>query len=214
VIFDQINLNPFTSRIRVWNATTHTFSAPPGVNTAGLEDWFRETADGLDARIVGRTEDLPMISATGPTSRDLVQGLTDLDLSSLGYFHFHPEPVRGNWAVWAVCRRVCNVYRYDIGARTRTRTTPPRPDQYAPSVTADGTVYFVHSGAACGQNVRLVREPLGGGPHVLVSFKPGHDVLTRTQATPDASSGTDLYYDKLRCTSRTTASDIYEIVVP
>ncbi len=64
------------------------------VNTAGLEDWFRETAEGLDARIVGRTEDLPMISATGPTSRDLVQGLTDLDLSSLGYFRFHPEPVR------------------------------------------------------------------------------------------------------------------------
>jgi aminomethyltransferase len=35
-----------------------------------------------------------MISATGPTSRDLVQGLTDLDLSSLGYFRFHPEPAR------------------------------------------------------------------------------------------------------------------------
>lgn len=64
------------------------------VNTAGLEDWFRETAGGLDARIEGRTEELPMISATGPTSRDLVQGLTDLDLSSLGYFRFNPEPAR------------------------------------------------------------------------------------------------------------------------
>jgi aminomethyltransferase len=64
------------------------------INTAGLEDWFRETAGGLDARIVGRTEELPMISATGPTSRDLVQGLTDLDVSSLGYFRFHPEPVQ------------------------------------------------------------------------------------------------------------------------
>ncbi|MGZ8607718.1 MAG: glycine cleavage T C-terminal barrel domain-containing protein, partial [Actinomycetota bacterium] len=30
----------------------------------------------------------------GPTSRDLVQGLTDLDLSALGYFRFKPEPVR------------------------------------------------------------------------------------------------------------------------
>jgi glycine cleavage system T protein (aminomethyltransferase) len=64
------------------------------INTADLEDWFRETAGGLDARIAGRTEELPMISATGPTSRDLVQGLTDLDLSSLGYFRFHPEPVQ------------------------------------------------------------------------------------------------------------------------
>jgi aminomethyltransferase len=63
------------------------------INTADLEDWFRETAGGLDARIAGRTEELPMISATGPTSRDLVQGLTDLDLSSIGYFRFQPEPV-------------------------------------------------------------------------------------------------------------------------
>ncbi|MGZ5302132.1 MAG: aminomethyltransferase family protein [Actinomycetota bacterium] len=64
------------------------------INMAGLEDWFRETAGDLDARIAGRTEELPMISATGPTSRDLVQGLTDFDLSSLGYFRFNPEPVQ------------------------------------------------------------------------------------------------------------------------
>ncbi len=64
------------------------------INTAGLEDWFRETAGDLDARIEGRTDDLPMISATGPTSRDLVQGLTDFDLSSLKYFRFNPEPVQ------------------------------------------------------------------------------------------------------------------------
>ena len=64
------------------------------INTADLEDWFRETADGLDAQIAGRTEELPMISATGPTSRDLVQGLTGFDLSSLGYFRFNPEPVQ------------------------------------------------------------------------------------------------------------------------
>jgi aminomethyltransferase len=63
------------------------------INTAGLEDWFRETAGGLDARVEGRTEELSMISATGPTSRDLVQGLTDFDLSSLKYFRFNPEPV-------------------------------------------------------------------------------------------------------------------------
>ena len=64
------------------------------INTADLEDWFRETAGGLDAQIAGRTEELPMISATGPTSRDLVQGLTGFDLSSLGYFRFNPEPVQ------------------------------------------------------------------------------------------------------------------------
>jgi aminomethyltransferase len=63
------------------------------INSAGLEDWFRETADGLDAAIVDRTRELPLISATGPRSRDLVQSLTDFDLSSLGYFRFNPDPV-------------------------------------------------------------------------------------------------------------------------
>ncbi len=210
VIFDQINLNTFTSRIRVWNATTETFSAPPGINTAGLE--YAPTMSGqwiLFGRL-GSHADRAFLHNT--TTGETIVLATDTS----GEIAIHPGQVSGNWAVWAVCRRVCNVYRYDIGAGTRTRIPNSLRGrfQYAPSVTADGTVYFVHSGAACGQNVRLVREPLGGGPHVLVSFKPGHDVLTRTQATPDASSGTDLYYDKLRCTSRTTASDIYEIVVP
>ena len=27
------------------------------INTADLEDWFRETADGLDAQVAHRTED-------------------------------------------------------------------------------------------------------------------------------------------------------------
>jgi hypothetical protein len=44
------------------------------IDTADLEDWFRETASGLDAQIAGRTESCPVISATGPTSRDLVRG--------------------------------------------------------------------------------------------------------------------------------------------
>jgi aminomethyltransferase len=63
------------------------------INSAGLEDWFRETAGGLDAQVVERSEDMPLVSATGPGSRDLVQGLTDFDLSSLAYFRFNPQPV-------------------------------------------------------------------------------------------------------------------------
>jgi aminomethyltransferase len=64
------------------------------INTADLEDWFRETAGGLDASIEHRTEDLPMISVQGPGSRDLLQGLADADLSSLGYFRFMPDPAK------------------------------------------------------------------------------------------------------------------------
>ena len=64
------------------------------INTADLEDWFRDTADGLDAAIEHRTAELPMISVQGPTSRELLQGLTDADLSELRYFRFWPDPVK------------------------------------------------------------------------------------------------------------------------
>jgi aminomethyltransferase len=64
------------------------------INTADLQDWFRESAGGLDAAIEHRTLDLPMISVQGPGSRDLLQGLTDADLSTLSYFRFWPDPVK------------------------------------------------------------------------------------------------------------------------
>lgn len=210
VIFDQINLNTFANGIRIWNATTHTFSTPHGVNTRALE--YRPTMSGpwiLFGRF-GAHADRAVLhnTATGET----IVLATDRS----GEIAIHPGQVSGNWAVYDVCRRVCNVYRYDIagGTTTRLRNTLRGRFQYAPSVTADGTVYFVHSGAACGQNVRLVRQPLGAGPQVLVSFNPGRDVLSKTQAVPDAATGTDLYYDKFRCSSRTTNSDIFEVVAP
>jgi len=64
------------------------------INTADLEGWFRETAAGLNAVIDHRTEELPMISVQGPGSRALLQGLTDVDLSSLAYFRFWPDSVK------------------------------------------------------------------------------------------------------------------------
>src|SRR5262249_61946491 len=40
------------------------------------------------------TAELPMICVQGPTSRELLQGLTDADLSGLRYFRFWSEPVK------------------------------------------------------------------------------------------------------------------------
>jgi glycine cleavage system T protein (aminomethyltransferase) len=62
------------------------------VNTPTLEDWFRETADDLDARIAHRTEDFGMIAVQGPTSQATLQPLTGRDLGELRYFRFWPEP--------------------------------------------------------------------------------------------------------------------------
>jgi aminomethyltransferase len=64
------------------------------INTAGIEDWFRETAGDLDARIEHRTDDFCMISVQGPKSQETLQGLVDRDLGDLRYFRFWPEQVK------------------------------------------------------------------------------------------------------------------------
>jgi aminomethyltransferase len=63
------------------------------INTADLGEWFRETAEDLDAGIEHRTDDLAMIAVQGPTSQRTLQGLVDRDLGELGYFRFWPERV-------------------------------------------------------------------------------------------------------------------------
>ncbi len=63
------------------------------INSAGLTDWFRETAGGLDATVEEVTDRMPMISVQGPTSRDVLGSITDADLSTLRWFHFMPDPV-------------------------------------------------------------------------------------------------------------------------
>ena len=64
------------------------------INSAGLEEWFRESGGDLDASVEDVTEQNPMISIQGPTSRDVLGSVTDADLSSLGWFRFRPEPTR------------------------------------------------------------------------------------------------------------------------
>jgi aminomethyltransferase len=61
------------------------------INTAAIDGWFRETADGLDARIEHATDDYAMIAVQGPTSQQTLQPLTGRDLGELRYFRFWPE---------------------------------------------------------------------------------------------------------------------------
>ena len=56
-------------------------------------DHLRRVAEGLDVEISPRTKENPQIGINGPRSRELLQGLTDADVSSLRYFRFLPERV-------------------------------------------------------------------------------------------------------------------------
>ncbi len=60
-------------------------------NNPGYEDWFAEVFAGLEVSFEDRTNEMPLVSAQGPGSRALLQGLTSADISSLRYFRFWPE---------------------------------------------------------------------------------------------------------------------------
>jgi len=64
-------------------------------------EYFADATKGLDVSIDYIAPDLPSMQIQGPRSRELVQGLTDVDLGSLRYFRFLPEQVTvGGVPVW------------------------------------------------------------------------------------------------------------------
>jgi hypothetical protein len=199
------------SDIRLMDVVSHVKSAPTGINTRRWEwhptvsgDWIlfgREAAARNRWRVLLHN-----------TSTDQTLTLADVQGKTT---RADPGQVSGDYAVWDRCaHHVCNVYRYQIstGQTTKIPNTLTGQIQYYPSVTGTGTVYFVHSGDGCGRNVKLVEWVEGQPVNVLVEFGPGRDITTSTQTVPDQVAGTDVYFDKYTC--RTTASDIYKIVVP
>jgi hypothetical protein len=122
-----------------------------------------------------------------------------------------PGQVAGNYAVWFRCTPKCDVFLYDIALGTKTKIpSPAGKQQYDPSVTSDGTVYFVRSNRGCGAAVRLVRVPLGGPATVLTSLGAGRDSF-HTFAL-EHSQGVSLYFESVRCAGR--GADVFRIIDP
>jgi aminomethyltransferase len=70
-------------------------------NSNERADYFTDATKGLDVSIEYIAPDLPSMQVQGPKSRELLQGLTDVDVGSLRYFHFLPEQVQvGGVPVW------------------------------------------------------------------------------------------------------------------
>ena len=56
-------------------------------------DHFRTVVSGLDVEIEPRTQATPQLGINGPRSREVLQSLTDADVTGLGYFRFWPDLV-------------------------------------------------------------------------------------------------------------------------
>ncbi len=64
-------------------------------------DHFAAAVDGLAVEIEPMTRSTPQLGISGPRSRDLLQNLTDADVSGLRYFRFWPEQIEvGGVACW------------------------------------------------------------------------------------------------------------------
>ena len=182
---------------------------PAGVNTRQWE--WHPTLSGnwllFGRQDTGARVDLVLLRnlATGTTRR----------LGSLRWGRrtvAEPGQVNGNYAVWYRCTPACDVFLYDIAARTTTRIpNPDRRQQYDPSVTSDGTVYFVRSGRGCGTSVRLVRRPLGGPSRALAALALRSDSF-HTYALENENGTTTVFYDRVRCS--TGAFDVLKLIDP
>lgn len=62
-------------------------------NSAEFADYLAGHTEGLDYTIENRTLQMPVVSVQGPRSREILQRLTDADLSTVRYFRFLPERV-------------------------------------------------------------------------------------------------------------------------
>ena len=176
-------------------ATETELPLPAGVNTAARE--HSPTIFG-DYLLFDRED-----SSGGTTTQDIVLYNTSTDEETLlahtesDEEFFQSGQVNGNWAVYFQCESsgTCDVFRYDIGGETTVTVPNPGLQQYSPSVTEDGTVYFVRSQPACGQAVRYMVWDGASAPTRFNDFRPRRDSFDSFY--DDATDS--LYFEKVRC---------------
>jgi aminomethyltransferase len=92
----QVRYAPFCDEMgkMVGECTVFRIAADRFMAVTALDsdlDHFRTVADGLSVEIEPITGSLPQLGITGPRSRELLQSLTEADVSGLRYFRFWPE---------------------------------------------------------------------------------------------------------------------------
>jgi hypothetical protein len=201
--------------IALFDLSTRTeFDVPNGVNTGrGAE--FSPSISGshlLFVRFRGTRSSVVLFDMPAGTSTVLYsKANTDRRV-----FNVYVGQVNGNYAVWHQDTFSAqgelldaDVYFHDIAAKTTARLANPQGTvQYAPSVSADGTVYFGRSGFGCGLNTELVQQTLAGTESILYEFPRGRDF-----ASSYALDGgtTQVYFDRGRCREDPPNQDILRV---
>jgi hypothetical protein len=181
-------------------ATQTELEVPEGVNTNAAE--FSPRISGSHLLFV-RWIRYPSI-VLFDTSTSTSQVLYSKKATDRRYFGIDSTQVNGNYAVWEqtvfsnALEHIRNdVFLYDIAAATTTKipnADTERPDQYGPSVDADGTMYFGRR-SACGENAQLISRELDGTEAVLYEFQTNRD-FGFSVAVDNANNTTDVYFDR------------------
>ncbi|MEO8477877.1 MAG: hypothetical protein ABI572_12635 [Actinomycetota bacterium] len=105
----------------------------------------------------------------------------------------------GDWDVYTVCKAnwVCNVFRYQLSTDQTVKIPNPDRATYWPTVTTDGTVYYVlGSPDSCGFHTKLMQWN-GGAAAALYVFPNGSDVGQMSMV--DEGAGPVVYFSHVRC---------------
>ena len=198
------------SDLRLFDLASHARSIPAGVNTRRYEFWPTISGDwilyGQNWR--GGSNSRVILHNTNTSETRILD-----ERVNLPHTRVTPGQVNGDYATWETIndrKLVLDVFLYQISTATTTRL--PRPTgklQYSPSVTADGTVFYVRSGLGCGHDV--LREYAAGVDTPVAVLPRGYDVFTNTFAVDEGGVVTSVYFDRVQCS--TGKSHIYKITV-
>ena len=181
--------------------TESVLPTPTGVNTGRHEFSASNSGDYLlfDRDLFTRRRTLERIvlhNTSTTTETILAESENDKFLVS--------GQVNGDWAVYVVCGRTCNVFRYDITGESASKVpNPGDKQQYAASVSEAGVVYFARSAPRCGQNVRFMTWDGASDPALFRDLPDGKDSFD----TFYDNTGSSLYFERINC--RDFSSDIF-----
>jgi hypothetical protein len=199
-----------TSDIKFFDLARRRRRNPPkGINTRHWEYWPSISGDWIMFGRYARRGNRKIVVANVRTGEARVIARTSSKDAFLG-----PGQVNGAWAVYAECTPTtkCDVYRYNLATRAKSRVPNPGFYQRAPSITPSGTVYFARARHRCGRSVRVMRHALGSRVKTVRRLADGIDVGD-TYVFARGAGRNSVLFDRRRC-GQPAGSNIHQFAQP